>query len=80
MYLLLVNLATMLLYGADKAKAKRGTWRISEKILLGAGVCGGAPGALVAMHLFHHKTRHWYFYAVNLTVLLVQAVWAVCWF
>ncbi|MDY5318606.1 MAG: DUF1294 domain-containing protein, partial [Candidatus Egerieousia sp.] len=33
-YLLAINIATFLLYGIDKYKAKKGKWRISEATLL----------------------------------------------
>ena len=42
-YLAAANVITALLYGADKAKARRGAWRIPERVLLGCGICGGAP-------------------------------------
>ncbi len=67
------SLVTFLLYGADKAKARRGAWRISEKALLSAGFFTGAAGALLAMRLFHHKTRHRYFYVINIAGFLWQA-------
>lgn len=73
-YLIGINILTFLLYGVDKRRAKRGAWRISEKFLLGCGVLGGASGALAGMKLFRHKTRHWYFVAVNTAALLVQLV------
>lgn len=69
-YLAAANVITALLYGADKAKARRGAWRIPERVLLGCGICGGALGALLGMRLFHHKTRHWYFTAINTAALL----------
>ena len=72
-YLAAANVITALLYGADKAKARRGAWRIPERVLLGCGVCGGALGALLGMRLFHHKTRHWYFTAINTAALLAWA-------
>lgn len=72
-YLAAANVITVLLYGADKAKARRGTWRIPERVLLGCGICGGALGALLGMRLFHHKTRHWYFTAINTAALLAWA-------
>jgi uncharacterized membrane protein YsdA (DUF1294 family) len=65
LYLAVWRFLALILYGADKAKAKAGAWRIPEKTLLGAGFFGGAAGALLGMRLFHHKTRHWYFWAVN---------------
>ena len=72
-YLATANVITALLYGADRAKARRGAWRIPERVLLGCGICGGALGALLGMRLFHHKTRHWYFTAINTAALLAWA-------
>ncbi len=59
-------------YGIDKSRARRGAWRISERALLLLGFSCGAVGALAAMKLFHHKTRHSYFYFVNVLGLLWQ--------
>ena len=65
-YLLLMGLVTFVLYGVDKWRARRGAWRISERLLLGFSLAGGALGGLVAMHLFRHKTKKSYFFATNL--------------
>ena len=73
-YLIGINVLTFLLYGIDKAKAKRGAWRIAEKVLLGSGILGGALGALAGMKFFRHKTKHWYFIAINTAALAVQIV------
>ena len=51
-----LNFIVFLLYGIDKAKARRGKWRISEAALLLAAVFGPV-GALLGMVIFHHKTR-----------------------
>ena len=61
LYLVAVNLLTFALYGIDKAKAERGLWRISEKVLFAFPLLGGSLGAMLGMRLFRHKTRHWYF-------------------
>ena len=53
-----VNLFAFLLYGIDKAKAKKGAWRIPEATLLLAAALGGSLGALLGMELFRHKTKH----------------------
>ena len=47
--------------GIDKRKAKKARRRISEKCLFTLAVLGGAVGGTIGMHLFHHKTKHWYF-------------------
>lgn len=67
-----LSLLAFVLYGADKRKAKRKEWRIPEKTLLLTSFLGGALGGLAAMQLFRHKTKHWYFYAVNLLGLAWQ--------
>lgn len=66
------SLFAFVLYGIDKRRAKRGAWRISEKALLLTGLLIGAPGALAAMQLLRHKTKHYYFYAVNILGLVLQ--------
>ena len=53
-----VNLLAFALYGIDKAKAKRGAWRIPEATLLLVAFLGGSFGALLGMEVFRHKTRH----------------------
>ena len=67
-----MSLIALFLYATDKRRAKRKKWRIAESALLSVGFFGGAVGALVAMQLFRHKTRHWYFWAVNLLGLAWQ--------
>ena len=43
-------------YGMDKRAAIKGHRRIPEFRLHALEALGGWPGALVAQHLFHHKT------------------------
>ncbi len=63
-------------FGIDKRKAQKKRFRTRETVLLGLGFFGGAIGALLAMNLFRHKTRHWYFWAINLLGLAWQAALA----
>lgn len=56
--LLLINAITFAVYGYDKFCAKRGTWRVPEFRLLLLAAIGGSAGALLAMFLFRHKTKH----------------------
>lgn len=56
-YFVLVNLIALILYGVDKVKAVRGSFRIPEKVLLEVMVAGGVFGAILGMFLFRHKIR-----------------------
>ena len=76
-YLLLINIAAFALFGADKRKARRGDWRISEKALFLSAVLGGSLGALIGMRLFHHKTKHWYFVIGIPTIFVLQVIGCV---
>lgn len=67
-----LSIIAFCMYAADKKKAKKGAWRIPEKVLLGLGFLGGSIGALLGMKLLRHKTKHWYFWAVNIAGLLWQ--------
>ncbi|MDF1892781.1 DUF1294 domain-containing protein [Rahnella sp. Lac-M11] len=55
--LLLINLLTLLIYGADKLAARKGWRRIPENTLLLFGLLGGWAGALAGQQLFRHKTQ-----------------------
>lgn len=75
LYLCLISVLSLVafcLYASDKGRAKKGKWRIPEKVLLGFSFFGGAVGGTLAMFLFRHKTRHWYFLAVNFLGLAWQ--------
>ena len=78
-YILIINIAAFILYGIDKSRAKRGKWRISEKSLFLAALIGGSVGAIIGMHVFHHKTRHWYFRIGLPFILILQiaAIWLI---
>lgn len=57
LFILLVwNLVVMLVYGFDKARAKRGGRRVKEATLLLLAFLLGGPGAMFGMVLFNHKT------------------------
>ena len=72
-----INLVTFAVYGIDKAKAKRGAWRVPEKTLFLLPLLGGSLGALLGMRVFHHKTKHWYFVWGIPLILLAQLALAV---
>jgi len=57
----LMSLALLFTMGADKLYAKSGHRRVAERRLFLLALLGGAPGGLLGMYAFHHKTRHWNF-------------------
>ncbi len=69
-----MSLFTFLAYGIDKRRARRHRRRTPESVLLTLGICGGALGALFGMTAFRHKTRHFYFWVINVVALLLQIV------
>ena len=76
-YLIAVNVLAFALMGIDKAKARRGAWRIPEKALFLAAIIGGSVGALLGMYAFRHKTKHRSFVIGMPVILLLQAAAAV---
>ena len=73
-YILAINLVTLIVYGIDKFKAKNDLWRISEFALFALAIAGGSMGALGAMYIFNHKTKHKKFIIGIPLILLVQIV------
>ena len=73
-YLIVINILTFAVYGIDKWKAKKGSWRISEATLLILAAIGGSIGALLGMKIWHHKTMHKKFkYGLPL-ILIIQII------
>ncbi len=76
-YLILINIAVIAIYGIDKRKAIKNKRRISEKTLILFALAGGAFGAVLAMYIFHHKTKKPKFYIGIPLILIIQIVLAV---
>lgn len=73
LYILFINIIGFLAMGIYKYKAKKHLWRIPEKTLFALAVIGGSIGTTTGMHVFHHKTKHWYFLWGMPLILIVQA-------
>jgi uncharacterized membrane protein YsdA (DUF1294 family) len=72
----LMSLIAFGLYGHDKKQARTQGQRTPEKLLHGAELLGGWPGALVAQQVFRHKTRKFSYQLVFwLIVLLHELFW-----
>ncbi|NLW65311.1 MAG: DUF1294 domain-containing protein [Clostridiales bacterium] len=76
-YLAIITLATFIVFGIDKLKARRGRRRISEAALMTLCAFGGSLGGLAGMYVFRHKTLHRKFTAGVPLILLFQVVLAV---
>ena len=74
-YLIFMTLITYMLYLIDKKRSKKvGANRISEKTLLIFSLLGGALGGYLAMIMWHHKTKHWYFVLINIFGIVFYAL------
>lgn len=76
-YLAAVNVLAFALMGIDKAKAKRGAWRIPEKVLFLSALIGGSIGAIAGMFAFRHKTKHLSFVLGLPAILLLHLALAL---
>ena len=76
-YLCVVNIVAFAMFGIDKKRARKHQWRISEKALFISAIIGGSIGALLGMHIFRHKTKHWYFVIGIPVILIIQIACAV---
>ena len=56
-YLISINLLSLIMFFLDKKKSIKNKYRIKEKTLLTLSLIGGCFGSLIGMYLFHHKTR-----------------------
>lgn len=73
-YLIIINIIGFISMGIDKRRSMKGRWRISEKMLVLLAVIGGSVGSILGMHLFRHKTKHWYFKFGIPAILVVQCM------
>jgi len=70
-YIVAINIVGFFIMGIDKQKARKRAFRIPEATLFMIALVGGSIGTTLGMHLFHHKTRHWYFlYGMPLIIIL----------
>lgn len=73
----IMSVIAFIFYGNDKKKAEKKVWRTKEAVLLGLGFFGGSVGALLGMKTFRHKTKHYYFWAINFLGLIWQVALVV---
>ena len=76
-YLIIMSIASFILFCNDKKKAQTGKMRTKEKTLLSSVVFGGAVGGYIGRIVAHHKTDKKYFsFTIYLSILLHDLVLA----
>lgn len=70
-YLLVINIVTLIFFGIDKINAISHKSRIRIVTLLGLAFAGGSIGGLIAMYAFRHKTKQDYF-SVGIPMIIVM--------
>lgn len=76
-YLTAVNIVGFVCMGVDKRRAVENEWRISEATLFTIAILGGAPGCIVGMYTFRHKTKHIKF-TVGMPLVIIVQIAIVC--
>lgn len=70
--ILMMSVASIILYSYDKVAAGSGWMRIPVYVLLAPASLGGATGALISMLLYKHKTRKMQFKIPVVFCLILQ--------
>ena len=74
LYVAAVNVISCIVMGVDKRRAVKRAFRVPESTLFVLAIIGGSIGSIAGMHLFHHKTRHWYFLYGMPVILALQII------
>lgn len=73
-YFAVVNVLAFIAIWFDKWSANVHGWRTREKTLLGLMAAGGSVGGIIAMILFHHKTKKLSFLFPLAVIVFIQVV------
>lgn len=57
-YFIAISLISVIVCAADKARARKGRWRIKESTLFLLSALGGSAAIYITMRLIRHKTLH----------------------
>lgn len=71
-YLAAISVISVIITVADKIKAVKHRYRISERTLLVLSALGGSAAMYITMLLIRHKTRHLKFMLGIPAIILVQ--------
>ena len=69
-WILIASLIAFIAHGRDKRAARLGRRRTPERTLHLLELIGGWPGALLAMTVFHHKTRKASYFLVTASIVV----------
>ena len=72
-YLVIINIFSFLIYGLDKAAARRDERRTSENFLLLLSLIGGTIGSLFGIFYYRHKVRKISFLFLLTIIVAIQA-------
>ncbi|MCQ1572848.1 DUF1294 domain-containing protein [Neorhizobium galegae] len=76
---LLLNVIAFCVYWWDKQAAIDGTWRISERTLLGVALIGGSLGAVTAQQMLRHKTHKQPFRTLLMIIVALHTLGTALW-
>ena len=72
-YLIIINVITLIAFGIDKIAAIEHRSRIRIVTLLFLAFAGGSVGALIGMYAFRHKTKKDYF-SVGVPLIIIMQI------
>ena len=75
-WLVIINLISVIVCIADKSRAKRGKWRVRERTLWLLTLLGGGAGMYLTMRLIRHKTLHKSF-MIGIPLIVILQIIAV---
>ena len=64
----------------DKQKAKKGKWRIPEKVIFIVTALGGGIGTISGMYVFRHKTKKLNFTIGLPFITILEIILIIYWF
>lgn len=70
LYLIIINIVSILVFAIDKVQAQNQKWRVPEKVLHLLEILGGVFGIIVTMYIIHHKSSKWQYYIITYIVLI----------
>lgn len=73
-YLVLINLVSIIVTISDKHKAIKRKWRVPESTLLLLSAMGGSASMYVTMLIIRHKTKHPKFMIGIPVIIVLQCI------